>query len=267
MAKVPLYKIREWDRHFEVAQTRKVDRMNWVALPVKHDGLGFRRIMAMPDGAAIYGAWVLLLQVAAKCPTRGVLADENGPLDIDDLEMKTGCASKVFSAALKVLTSNRIGWILVAEYQQDGSQLPLQDRTDKTDITGQDNTDLTSPKGDCPPELSAWIDWWNGLKLLGLVPHGADSDPPSTAVVKAYARGRKSSELRKLLVDRDAIERAIRESDFCRGDWFRLEKLLGGKNRDQEWITKMLLDGAYRGRKPKSALSDGKHYNPNATGI
>lgn len=132
--------IRDWDKHFEKAQSRKVESVQWIPLPVKHDGLGFRRLMEREDGVSIYGSWVLIVQVAAKCPTRGVLLDERGPLNSKDLALKTGAPVKQFDAALKVLSSPEIGWIvmLVDDSQPDGRPLPLQggqvgqDKQDKT---------------------------------------------------------------------------------------------------------------------------------------
>lgn len=132
-----LYAIRNWNDNFEMAQSRKVEGpLNWVALPTKHDGLGFRRIMSMPNGLSIYGAWVLIVQVAAKCTPRGVLADETGPFTADDLAAKTGSTSESFAVALKVLSSNKIGWIMVSEWESDGSWVPTQDST-RQDITLQ----------------------------------------------------------------------------------------------------------------------------------
>lgn len=133
----PLYTIKAWERHYENAQSRKSKKSHrWVAMPNKHDGKGFRRIMAMRDGAAIYGAWCLIVQIASKCPMRGVLADDDGPLDAEDMASKTGCPSSVFSRALEVLTSERVAWILVEVYQsatrpveQSGSGLEKSDAT------------------------------------------------------------------------------------------------------------------------------------------
>lgn len=128
-----LYSIRDWNDNFEVAQSRKlVKALDWVALPTKHDGKSFRRLMLMPDGPEIYGAWVLIVQVAAKCPKRGILADADGPLDTADLAIKTGCRQELFEKALKVLSAERIGWILVGQWESNGRALPPH--TDRTDI-------------------------------------------------------------------------------------------------------------------------------------
>jgi hypothetical protein len=135
-----LYTIRNWDERFEKAQSRKLEHaLPWVAIPTKHDGLGFRRIMALEDGMAVYGAWILLLQIAAKCTPRGRLADENGPMDATDFAIKTGGRKEVFDRALNVLSGNKIGWILPTRWEDATSALPLQDSTEQ-DKTEQDKT-------------------------------------------------------------------------------------------------------------------------------
>ena len=122
----PTYRVRDWDQHYEVAQTRKVHGgLNWVAMPTKHDGKGYRRLMRRPDGPAVFAAWVLIVQIAAKCPTRGVLADSDGPLNAEDLADKTGCPAEVFENALNVLSEKSIGWVerseVGAQWEANGS--------------------------------------------------------------------------------------------------------------------------------------------------
>ena len=43
----PVYRVRDWDTHFERSQSRKISGpLKWVAIPCKHDGKGLRRVMA-----------------------------------------------------------------------------------------------------------------------------------------------------------------------------------------------------------------------------
>lgn len=184
-----LYRIKNWARHYEKAQTRKVGNAQWVPLPVKHDGKGFRRLMAMENGPAIYGAWVLIVQVAAKCVERGTLADEDGPLTSEDLTLKTGCDKGLFDEALQVLCSEKIGWMLVSEWAPDttaidelGKPLQLQDST-RQDSTEQDNTADRQVDGigptthasmipippslNFPPFRAAWERWIEHLRQKG----------------------------------------------------------------------------------------------------
>lgn len=105
-----LYRIRNWSSLFETAESRKRLNLPWVAIPTKHDGKGYRRLMR-EFGPAVYGAWILIVAVAAKCPTRGTLADADGPLSALDISDKTDCPVAVIEQALSVLTNERIGWL------------------------------------------------------------------------------------------------------------------------------------------------------------
>jgi hypothetical protein len=72
------YRIRDWKQHFESYEQSRLkakDGMRWVTITTKHDGKTFRRLSKIENGIAIYGAWVLIVAVAGKCPVRGVLAD------------------------------------------------------------------------------------------------------------------------------------------------------------------------------------------------
>jgi hypothetical protein len=111
--------IRDFHTNFIVSQAARIrGTLPWIAIPTKHDGKSFRRIMQHDHGAAIYGAWCLMIQIAAKCPAWGVVADDDGPLTFEDLELKTGCPSKVFREATEVLSSKGIAWIEVLEWNE-----------------------------------------------------------------------------------------------------------------------------------------------------
>jgi hypothetical protein len=49
--------------------------------------------------------------VASKMPERGLLVDEDGPLDAEDLAVKTGFPASIFHAAFTVLVDRKIGWL------------------------------------------------------------------------------------------------------------------------------------------------------------
>lgn len=124
-----LYRVRGWDSLFENAQSRKCTKLAWVLVPNKHDGKSFRRLMCMENGPSLYGAWVILLQVASKCPERGILADEDGPLTAEDLALKSGCPEGVFIEALEVLSSPQIRWLEAEEIDATGSELGAHSQT------------------------------------------------------------------------------------------------------------------------------------------
>lgn len=105
------YQIKDWDELFEIAQGRRHKNLRWVAVPNRHDGKGYRRIVKHPRCCEIFTAWILLLQVASKMDTRGLLADRDGPLTAEDLTDKTGFPEEIFELAFKVLTEKKIGWL------------------------------------------------------------------------------------------------------------------------------------------------------------
>lgn len=191
-----LYSVKNWGEYYEKAQTRKVVNAQWVAVPLKHDGKSFRRLMAMENGVAIYGAWILILQVAAKCTVRGVLEDDDGPLTAEDLSYKTGCPQQVFEEALQVLCSEQVPWMKCEPIpshcnamersanplEQSANALQLQDSTGQ-DITEQNTTEAVleeklgptthasmipiPPSLDTPPFNAAWQRWLEHLRQKG----------------------------------------------------------------------------------------------------
>jgi len=66
---------------FETSKSRKYNALTWIAIPVGFNSTG---LQAMFDdfeprkAAALYGAWCLMLKLAATAPVRGTLAGRNG---------------------------------------------------------------------------------------------------------------------------------------------------------------------------------------------
>jgi hypothetical protein len=66
-------RIRDWDRLFENSTSRKLKRLDWVAVPNKTDGEGYMELVDHPDGAAHLGAWYAIVECASKQKARGNL--------------------------------------------------------------------------------------------------------------------------------------------------------------------------------------------------
>lgn len=124
----PTYRVRDWEKHFENHESRKVKRSYWVAIPNRHDGKSYRRIAAHSEGVQIFAAWILILEAASKMPERGVLADEDGPLDAEDLSAMTGFPAAIFESAFNLLTQDRIGWLAVEEAKPRKRKSPATSR-------------------------------------------------------------------------------------------------------------------------------------------
>lgn len=114
--------VRRWSEHFETYESRKLKgALSWVKVPVKHDGRGLARIMKEPDGLQIFGAWILILQIAAKMPVRGLLAKSDGALAAADIAVKTGCQAEDVARAVSVLAQPRIAWICIGKWDRTAS--------------------------------------------------------------------------------------------------------------------------------------------------
>ena len=150
------YRIKDWDTLFETSETRKLVRLNWVPIPNKHDGKGYRRLIR--SGALNYAAWVLLLQVASKCPQRGVLADQDGPLTPDDLFIKTDCPASCFTAAIPKLLE--IGWLEESPgvpADSPGAPADPPGGREGKGIEEKEEKTTTRPSGDASAKASAVV--------------------------------------------------------------------------------------------------------------
>lgn len=113
------YRIRHWGQglfEHDRSNGRSNSGLRWVAVPTKHDGKGFLRIMRRDPTGGLYGMWILLLAVAAKCPTRGVLADEDGPLTAEDIAIKVGADTGSMQTAIEFLMSPEVGWVEAVDH-------------------------------------------------------------------------------------------------------------------------------------------------------
>jgi len=106
-----MYIIKHWNDLFETAETRKLQHLRWVPVPNKHDGKSFRRIANLQNGLDVFGAWMLILQIASKMPVRGQLKDEDGPITSEDMSLMTGFPKERFETAIQILSDPKIGWL------------------------------------------------------------------------------------------------------------------------------------------------------------
>ncbi len=120
-----LYRIKDWDQHFENNRSRSRPHCAWVPIPNKQDGDGYRTLISLPDGIALYGAWMAIVLVASKCrPERGLLLRGTGePHSACTIARKSGAPEDVIQRALNVLSArggdDEIGWIEALEYDPD----------------------------------------------------------------------------------------------------------------------------------------------------
>jgi uncharacterized phage protein (TIGR02220 family) len=116
-----LYQVKDWDGNFENNKSREREDCSFVCVPNSHSGLGFSRIMAEKDGAAVYGVFQLIIGACSRQrkPREGWLT-ENGkrdgePWTPEDLAVQFRRPVEEIVRALEVLTSPKVGWIVSAK--------------------------------------------------------------------------------------------------------------------------------------------------------
>lgn len=112
-----IYRVKNWNDHFENHKSRTIEECSFVCVPNKHHGLGFSRIMAEQDGAAIYGVWILILGICSRHrrPRGGWLTHdghrEGTALTPEDLSLQFRRPSNEIARALECLSSSKVDWV------------------------------------------------------------------------------------------------------------------------------------------------------------
>lgn len=119
-----LYQIANWSSLYENSRSRQCQTIRWVPIPNKHDSDGYAQIVDHPNGAAHYGCWCVLVQVASKCQPRGrlMLRNTNTPHDGESLSRVTRLPAAIFEEAIPRFID--VGWLLteVVADTEDTSQ-------------------------------------------------------------------------------------------------------------------------------------------------
>ena len=104
-----MYKIIDWDVHFENSQSRRYSNVKWVAMPNKR-GFGYTKILKQPNGEAIFGCWCAIVELASTCNPRGELQSNGVEYSIEDISDLTGYTKKTIQDTLN-LCCNVLKWI------------------------------------------------------------------------------------------------------------------------------------------------------------
>ncbi len=67
--------IADWGKHYENNKTRELKRVKWVSLHNKLDDEGYTTLVDHPSGAAHFGVWCAILEVASRGKTKGEIQD------------------------------------------------------------------------------------------------------------------------------------------------------------------------------------------------
>jgi len=142
--------IVDWDEHYENNRTRVLKYMTWVPMPVGHDGDGYTLLLDHPNGAAHFGAWCALVQVAAKCRPRGTLVRHSGgDHDSGSLSRITRIPEAIWDEVLPRLAT--IGWIKGYKIRQVSARIRHESAgrtsTNGTERNGMNGTEIEPGRG------------------------------------------------------------------------------------------------------------------------
>jgi len=136
---VTVYRIRDWDEHFENNRSREIANTRWVPVPNKLDSHGYIELTMTEEdedpvaGAARFGAWMTMVQVASRCERRGTLTRNNGkPHTARTLAVHTRLPEAVFKDTIAKCLE--LQWL---------------EAVDDSDVSG-----VTAPNTPPPPEAA-----------------------------------------------------------------------------------------------------------------
>jgi hypothetical protein len=108
------WRIAGWKKHFENNRTRELKKMEWVPLPNRMDDAGYVELLDHRDGAAHFGAWVALVEIASRCRERGSLTrDGSKAHTYNSLARISRIPEELFRAAIPRLME--MGWLELSE--------------------------------------------------------------------------------------------------------------------------------------------------------
>lgn len=123
-----LYQINDWGEHFENNKSKERDACRFFCVPNKQHGLGFCLITSEPDGAAIYGIWIMIVAACSrhKKPRNGWLTQDGHQTGIpwapEDLALQFRRPVSEINRTLEVLSSHKILWL--RKFQSDKLEVP-----------------------------------------------------------------------------------------------------------------------------------------------
>jgi hypothetical protein len=170
-----VYRIKNWNLHYENNRTRELKNTFWVPIPNKLDNDGYTLIMDQKNGACIFGAWIACVEVASRCEPRGtLLRDPDTPHDSASLSRITRVPVALINTMLKLciekcnwieyidLESNEVIPHDAAEISQDVAQNRKKEQKEYTrdsfeyKLSNIIYEQFAKPKGAKKPNIQTW---------------------------------------------------------------------------------------------------------------
>lgn len=104
-------RIKDWADHYENNRTRGLKYMEWVPIPNQMDGLGYSMLVSQPNGAAYFGVWIAIVEIASRCHPRGTLVRDGCTLTPQTLSVMSRMPVEIIEQAIERLLSTEVGWL------------------------------------------------------------------------------------------------------------------------------------------------------------
>lgn len=107
-----VWAIKDWDEVFETRHSRaEKGPRRYLLIPTDRQSEAYVSLMGSTGGQAAYGLFVGLCRIAARCPKRGILADEKGPYTPRRIAEKLRASVASVNRSIELLSCPSIGWL------------------------------------------------------------------------------------------------------------------------------------------------------------
>lgn len=138
-----VYAIARWADVFETAESRKYKHLTWIAERTAFDSTGWQtglETFGPTRWVSVYGAWMIILRVAATAKRRGVLAGDRGePFSANRIARPAGVDPTLIEDAMQWAIES--GWLVPLDISPGDSPGDLPDHREKIIATGQNRTE------------------------------------------------------------------------------------------------------------------------------
>ena len=191
--KTRVYFIPNWRENFETHMTEKLKLPpRFVGIPTKMSGESMNNLKKFHKrGLFAFGLYTILVKysMGRPSPRFGFLTTTGGPegrpLDLDDLVLMWPVSKRCIQDALDILTSERVGWLTLAERSPDGCRTVAERLPDVCSTPSRAQRSRSSSEGvkeEVVPETSRGSEDW--AKVDGLL-HRSFAAAPEPGEVSA----------------------------------------------------------------------------------
>lgn len=147
------YRIKDWNKHFENNKTRTLVTMRWIPIPADLNDDGYIVISEHDNGAAHFGVWIALVELAATCKPRGTLVTGAGTgMSPRQMARKTRFPEPLIVETLARLVDPELEWMEIICLETSGTVVPesvtkVPPEVQSSTSTEQSTLPLTPPSG------------------------------------------------------------------------------------------------------------------------